>query len=79
VGGQHAEGRSLPAPYTKLEVGGTKYRELEGENWGGHDPNTGQKSKELAIQDWCVCVMWIHLLNGNIISFSPGGGDGKEE
>ena len=46
MGGQHAEGCSVPAPYMKLEVGGTKQRELEEENCEGHDPNTGQTKSQ---------------------------------
>jgi len=30
------------------------------------------RSKQLAIQDHGVSVMWIHLLNGSIMSFPPG-------
>jgi hypothetical protein len=43
VGRQHKEEYSLCATYMKLEVGGTK-AELEEENLGGHDPNTGQNA-----------------------------------
>jgi hypothetical protein len=39
---ENVQNDSLPAPYTTLEACGTKYTELEEDNWGGHDPNTGR-------------------------------------
>jgi len=55
VGGKCTEGCSLPDPYTKLEVSGTKQIELEEENWAGHDPNMGQcatRKREVLPKIW---------------------------